>query len=497
MRRLAATVAVLAACAAFAEEAPAASTAGASASAWAKAVDATGYLALRGTFTRSRTWGLLPTDDQPQAQGLVELNTQVKVSLRPRSFVYSDVSLVANRAGVYHGTQDGQDVVLDDHQTAASAPVVSLNEVYALHEFTPALNVLVGKKRITWGSGAAYNPTDLLNPRRDPTDPTSQRAGAWVAQVEAPLENVTLSLLFAPTVLMSQSGLPTEWFLWPKWNEKDREYHYQTAARLYALIGDADVTVMLFYGNKSVDDFREKLRVGLSFSRYFFTDYELHLEALLQQGSTRQTVRPSCVANTLQAIKCAQLNTAVLEQKLLDDKQIYPRVLVGTRRQFSDDSMLSVEYLYQADGWTKDQYQAYADGLDLLQQGRAAGLPVSRIPGASSLLGTGTSTDGVPQRFSFDPRGQHYAFLSYQKPRIFDDWTASLVVVTNLTDLSTLLTPSVSWATTEWLTLSLYGFLPLPGPDDFAAKTANGHLVSEYGVVPFAGRVMFEARAFF
>jgi hypothetical protein len=83
------------------------------------------------------------------------------------------------------------------------------------HDFVPQLNVVLGKKRIVWGAGLAFNPTDLLNPRRDPTDPTFQRAGAWVAQLEAPFETMTFSLLFAPTVLESMSGIPAA-FMQPK-----------------------------------------------------------------------------------------------------------------------------------------------------------------------------------------------------------------------------------------------------------------------------------------
>ena len=98
--------------------------------AWAAPkVEATGYLAGRFTFTRSRTSGLLPTDDQPQAQGLLEFNFQVKVSPLQHSFGYSDVSLVANASGAYHGWRDGRDVKLPDHATAAALPLVSLNEL--------------------------------------------------------------------------------------------------------------------------------------------------------------------------------------------------------------------------------------------------------------------------------------------------------------------------------------------------------------------------------
>jgi hypothetical protein len=454
-------------------------------------VETTGYLDGRFSFTRSRTWGLLPTDDQPQVQGLLELNTQVKVLVREHSFGYSDVSLVANRSGAYRGWRNGEDVSLPDHPTAAALPVVSINELYWSHEFVPSLHLLVGKKRITWGAGVAFNPTDLLNPRRDPTDPTFQRAGAWLAQLEVPLENITFSLLAAPTVLAQTSGIPTQMLRWPSWDKRDSEDHYQLAARAYALVAEADLNLMLFYGNRSVDALPHTLRMGLSASRYFFVDQELHVEALFQQGSARSYPRPECVATLRNAAACLSQQRSLFESRALADEALNARVLVGTRRQFPDDSLVSVEYLYQSDGWTRADYQAYADGVTLLKSARDAGIP--GIPTSA----TPTQQDGLPVRFAFEPRGQHYLFASWQKPRIRDDFTLQLVVVANLLDLSTLVTPSLAWSATEWLTLTAYGFLPLPGPEGLAITAADGTKVSEYGSAPFAGRGMLEAKLFF
>lgn len=463
-----------------------------------KYVEATGYVDSRTSFTRARTWGLIPTDDVPQLQELFEVNLQLKAGVRPHSFMYADVSLVGSWGGFFHGADaSGADIELADHPSSALSPLVSINELYVLHELVPEVNLLVGKKRIVWGSGLAYNPTDFLNARRDPTDPTFQRAGVWLAQLEVPLEVMTFSFVFAPTVLRQTAGIPTHMITWPAWDRRDEEAHYQLAARAYALVGDADVNVMAFYGNRSVDDFTKKFRVGLSFSRYFFTDYELHFEALLQTGSTRDFVVPECVESSLAALVCSQQKRSAVVKSRLDDAAILPRLLVGTRRQFDDESILSVEYLWQADGWTRANFQDFANGLDLLREGRAAGLPVNRIPGASQLLGGGASTDGLPARFTFDPRGQHYLFLSYQKPRIRDDFTAQVVLIANLQDLSTLWTPSIAWSATEWLTLTLFGFVPVRGPDSLTAKTPQGVAVSEYGALPFAFRVLFEARAYF
>ncbi len=465
--------------------------------AFARKVDATGYVTLRGAFARSRIGGLIPTDSSPQFTGSIEANTQVKVQFLPNSHVYGDLSLLVQAAGNFRGTDaNGNETVLPAREVPQNQPVASLNELYALHEFRPEVNLLLGKKRVVWAPGFAFNPTDIVNGRKDPTDPTTQRLGAWMAKVEVPLEKFTFTALFAPGVTRQFAGLPAQFLVYPEWDKQDDQVHYLAALRAYALLFDSDVNLFFFYGNRYGDAFEKKPRVGASFSRFFFTDYELHVEALFQSGSARDFVTPSCVQDQGAAVRCGMTGVPFVSKSQLNDPTIRPKVLVGVRRQFNDESLLSLEYLFQSDGYGPAQYQDLVRGLDLLSVARNAGLPPGQIPGASAFFG-GASADGVPQRFSFDPTARHYLFASYQKPRIFDDFTAQLVVIANLQDLSTLLTPSISWSTTEWLTLGLFGFVPLPGPDALAAKTTSGRAVTEYGNLPITFRVLFEARVFY
>ena len=467
-----------------------------------KVVDVTGYGMSRTQFTRARPWGLLPTNDIPQLQQLVEFNVQVKVNVRPHSFFSSDVSLIASFGG-YFGDDagkpvfdgQGREVALADKASPQVQPIVSINELFVSHEFIPELNVLVGKKRIVWGPGFAFNPTDLLNPRRDPTDPTFQRSGVWLAQIEAPLSFATFSLVFAPTVLRQTSGIPTHILGWPTWDRLDEQLYYQLAARAYALVWDTDINLMFFFGNKAADEFEAKPRVGLSFSRVFGA-LEVHGEALFQTGSARDYLNGSCVTNVQAALGCSIAKTPYASKRLLAEEVLRPKVLVGARYQFEDDSLLSLEYLYQHDGWNRDHFRELGNALGLIPEGRSLGIDATVFPGASAIFG-GSTPDGLPVRFAFDPRGRHYAFLSYQKPRLFDDFTLQAVVIANLRDLSTTITPSITWSATDWLNLSLLGFVPVPGPDALAVTTPQGVPITEFGITPFAFRAMFEARAFF
>jgi hypothetical protein len=464
-----------------------------------KRAEANGYVMGRFSYTRPRTWGLMPTTDVPVLSLLLEVNGQLKFNYWRNSKVYGDVSLVG-QAGFIYRTLDADGNVVDapSKDVASVRPLVSINELYIHQETVPALTFTVGKKRVTFGSGMAFTPTDVLNTRRDPTDPTSQRAGVWLAQAELSLERFTFDVLFSPAVMKSAYGIPYQFVVYPDWDKQDDQAHYQLVARAGALLWDTDLNLLVYYGNKYNDAFEKKFRVGGSVSRVFFNSTEVHGEILVQSGSSRLYFNPACVADAMTALECGARQEDFVSRSLLTDPALRPTVLAGVRHTFPDDSMLTGEYLFQSDGYTASQFQDQVNALDLLQQAAALGIPANRIPGAAEFLGQGQSGDGTPQRFSFQPTAKHYLFLSYMKGQIFNDFTAQLVTVVNLQDLSTLWTPSIQWSATEWLQLGLYGMFPLPGPDALAATVpSSGKKVSEYSQLPMSWRAFFEVRVFY
>ncbi|HVG57975.1 MAG TPA: hypothetical protein VNA24_05430 [Hyalangium sp.] len=464
-------------------------------SAPALGAEVTGYVESRTQYTRSRVHGLLPTDTQPEVQQLLELNTQPRHEYRPGGFVAADLSFFLQGAWRYRGLDaEGQEVAAPVREVSAARPFISFSELYVSHEVVPALHLLAGKKRILWGTGWAYNPTDLLNPPKDPTDPSSQRVGAYMLRVEVPLEKYTFSFVASPAVLEQESGLPRALLVYPEWRSLDNEAHYLLAARAYALVANADLNLMLFHSNLYSDDFEDKTRLGFSFSRYFFDDYELHLEALVGRGSARSYPTLGCLESSEAALACFQRGDPLISQRRLDEKRLRPHILVGTRYQFSDESLLSAEYLYQADGLKRSEFQEVVNGLSLLSVADEHGLDTSRV--LQQLLGE--TSEGLPQRFRFIPVSRHYAFLTFQKPKIRDDFTVSAALIANLGDLSGLLAPSVAWSATEWMTLTLSGFVPFSGPASLAATVpATGEHVSEFELVPSSYRVLLQARLFY
>ncbi|HNI60043.1 MAG TPA: hypothetical protein PKW11_08870, partial [Pseudomonadota bacterium] len=154
--------------------------------------------------------------------------------------------------------------------------------------------------------------------------------------------------------------------------------------------------------------------------------------------------------------------------------------------QFRDESTLSLEYYYQGDGYSALEFEDY---LRLLARAQAAGITTISQP-------TGGTTGAVPQRFTFDPLRRHYLFLSYNKPKIRDDFSIGATLIAGLSDLSGTISPTVSWNAQEWLTLSLFGFIPIRGIP-VGTVNINDVSYSEYSLLPMDFRFLFEARAFY
>src|SRR2546425_358913 len=58
------------------------------------------------------------------------------------------------------------------------------------------------------GDGLPFPPAEPLNPEPDPTDPSSQRLGAWMLLAEGSWKSAIASLAWAPSVFHSDLGLP-------------------------------------------------------------------------------------------------------------------------------------------------------------------------------------------------------------------------------------------------------------------------------------------------
>lgn len=87
------------------------------------------------------------------------------------------------------------DTAFLSHQTGATVetPALLINELYTDVNFGDLLFLRVGKQRLKWGAGYVYNPSDPVNPPKDPTSTRSVREGVPAARAELITPIVSLS----------------------------------------------------------------------------------------------------------------------------------------------------------------------------------------------------------------------------------------------------------------------------------------------------------------
>jgi hypothetical protein len=432
-----------------------------------------GYVTNTFEVGRTRATGLISTDRIPQMLDTTEVNLVVKQEFESQTTLYGDISLWGKVAGRFEGqnTQGHRVSLTPSRPSDAKAAGLSLHEMYFSHHVIPRLSVLLGRKRLVWGSGFAQNPTDILNPPKDPVDPSAQRKGAFLALVELPFEQTTLSFVFSPQVQENEQGFPDKVYLLGE--EKTRAIWI---VRNYWLIADSDINLLLYYNQNYQSRFDRVWHYGGSFSRFFFKEYEGHIEALVQKGSSRSYFHRQGVS--------------------FKDSEYMPKILVGGRYQFLDDSLLSLEYLYQAEGYTSQQYEDFISFLGFYQNQKTQ---TQQNPTQKSQTNQTSQTSQSflnPAESLKDQWMQHYLILNYQRFKATEDVFLGASVIENLIDASGFLFVNALWVPTQWLNITLTGgttFIPL----STTGVLYKGKRYPEYGLVPIQYRMGLEVKAYF
>ncbi len=462
-------------------------------------VRSNGFLDMRWTGGYASAAHLVPSNDIPHLQELTEANVQLKLGWADKGQALVDASFVHQRAWMYWGLgNDGQRERLADHDVATYRPAAMVSEAYGIYNLTERLNLTLGKKRVLWGPGLAWNPTDLLNPAKDPTDPTLQRAGTWLARLEMPMDNWSLSLVGAAKTTRQFSGIPSG-LVWspdnlPAGETSDNRPHFALAARLYALVAETDVNAMLYMTQLYNDSFEYKPRLGLTASHVFWNALEMHGEVLGQLGSSRNYVDGECVTSLGKIMACGAKSIGTSQ---LSDSGVRVKTLLGARYQFGENAAISAEYFYNAEGYDADQFGNFVKAATYrIEAAKLLGMSSAAVNQAfGSMMPTG-GDPGSPQKFSFEPLRRHYLFLTYTHPQLADDFTINTVVILGLADLSGQVAPQLTWSVRSWCNLSAGAFITLPGVASRGAQV-GGEGYTEYGLQPSLWRAFASMRVFY
>lgn len=299
-------------------------------------------------------------------------------------------------------------------------------------------SVRVGKQRIAWGSGFAWNPTNRLEPPKNPANTSLEQEGSLAVRLDV------VPATWAGIIFVASRSDPAAKDLPFPTGSGERN---SGAVRARFLAKDTDLAVVVSGGE------RQPTLVGLDLGRSV-RGVTLHAESAFYEGSELAPARP---------------------------EERFFRLAAGglwTR----DTTSLTAEYFYNGEGYDDAGAAAYLAGLDAAYSAATdPALPESAREAALSRYLVGAS---VPFASGLGLR-RHYLQASWSRSEIHGQWTASVRGVVGLSDGGVAVTPGLTWAPRGNLTLSVDAVVLL-GPD-----------ASEYRLAPLRGAVQARLKALF
>ena len=391
----------------------------------ASELDYQGHVRLRGTRAFVDRHALLAgvTTDLSDYLLTLEANLQPRVKLLDgRLTAAADVSILTGTSSPYFS--------------------VAMSELYVQATLGGSVFLLAGRRRVVWGTGLSWNPTDLINPPRDLLEPARTRAGAlMLPMVDIALDQVTLSAFVNAPVTYDAYGLPRAVAI-------DKPI---VGTRAFTNQMGADLSLMYFY-----DRGKNRHSVGAAMSSVIGDIYEIHAEGIVHMGSPD---RPPMSAVDACGPGLGPMPTSG------------GSAVIGARRDWSDRSLIAVEYLFNSGGYTPDEYRLVRTELPCLRAAaKVAALSDPTRP-------TAITSPVVLVR-------QHYMSVLAQKPHLADEgWLEHIGVsggaIVSLSDGSTIIQARVDY-TVEALAVSLVGAAFLgPGGGEVTLAPTRGLLTVE------------------
>jgi hypothetical protein len=259
---------------------------------------------------------------------------------------------------------------------------------------TPWLDLQVGRSIEKWGTGYAWNPTGVVNPRKNPADPNDRRGayrGVDMVRADLFVRDWNLSLLAVPEIDWEGEGgkhlLATGW-----------------AFRAYRLIGGVDLSISASGGGALPNS------QGFSVARLFGDALELHAEVAAFQDGLR--FRPTGGEWTAQRRRFAE-------------------ILIGGQYTFPHNVNLVLEYFHSGHGLSADEWSGFGRQVETAAQERLQGNPLRLL---EANLQFAVLTMGRDYGF-----GRLYWLLHHDKLEL------ELLVLSSLRDGSALVRPGIYW----------------------------------------------------
>jgi hypothetical protein len=295
---------------------------------------------------------------------------------------------------------------------------LTLRELFLKLSPAGALDFTLGRAILKWGTGYAYNPTGVIEPRRDPSDPSDRLRryrGLDLAQADLYFRASSLTLVYLNT--LNTDG---EWQL---------ANDHRLGLRLYTLFHGFDVSLIGFWEK------HRRGKVGFNFTKVLGEALEIHGEFLGQSGSDAPQHLIATV-NAPDTLFRFPPFAPLHEHK----RRLFGKYLAGFQYTFGINVNLALEYFHNDEGLSGEDWQRFLDYLIFANRQLSNPKwisPQGNLAAANLLWSTSV--------ISATGSTQDYLFARLYFPDLLaTQVSGELIVLENLHDASAVVIPTLS-----------------------------------------------------
>ena len=281
-----------------------------------------------------------------------------------------------------------------------------VSELSFKYSVVPWLDLRVGRKIERWGTGYAWNPTGVVNPRKNPSDPGDRRSrfrGVDMLAADIFVKGWDITLLGTPEIAWKNTG-------------RRRLRSTGWAARAYRLIKGTDVAFTASGGNGLPNS------QGISLARVFGNALELHGEAAYISDTVRFLPRGTGLAAV---------------------RRPHAEVLIGGQYTFRNNVNIVGEFYHAGQGLSGRDRAAYRS---------FAGSAYEELAGGNPLPFMAANAHFEPLQMS-----KNYTFVRVLWPIRLNRIESETIVITSLDDGSSLVQPGIRWRIgSNWSVYCIY-----------------------------------------
>ncbi|MBN2245711.1 MAG: hypothetical protein JW755_07685, partial [Candidatus Aminicenantes bacterium] len=298
-----------------------------------------------------------------------------------------------------------------------------INQMFVQMDLWENWVLLAGRSIQRWGTGYAYNPTDMLAPEkelRDPDNAEKRAVGNDMVKLEYFDQSFSLAMCIF-TQLRFRSGI--------------RGDEGNLALRLYKNLWDVDLSLVALFNS------REHPVWGLNFAYVLGERLEIHGELSAQKGSY-QSYHP-----LIENPYSFYLTDPFLMLKK-NDHTFYLKYLLGFQYTFGRNILWVAEYYHQDTGYTQTEWSRAVDYVHYLNDQRNTAFKdlaeINLLWALKVFSSKGTMKDYL---------------MNHCEIPIQDRIQLSATVLTNLHDLSSIFIPQVNYQIQKHFTFYARSFI--------------------------------------